>query len=121
MYKLQDIARILETPTRKVPDAVINTLLTDSRTLLRPESSLFFALSGPRRDGHFFIPELFKAGHRYFVVSEKLNSKSYPGATFLVVNNVLEALQKLSARHRSKFNTDVIGITGSNGKNTVKE
>ncbi|MCH5596692.1 Mur ligase family protein [Niabella ginsengisoli] len=78
-------------------------------------------MSGPRRDGHLFIPELFKAGLRYFVVSEKINAKNYPDATFLLVKDVLAALQKLAANHRSKFKIDVIGITGSNGKTIVKE
>ncbi|ULT45583.1 Mur ligase domain-containing protein [Niabella defluvii] len=100
---------------------VIHTLLTDSRKLINPDTSLFFALTGPRRDGHLFIPELYKAGLRYFVVSEKIIARNYPGAVFLVVDHVLTALQKLAAFHRSKFTADVIGITGSNGKTIVKE
>lgn len=121
MHTLQDIAGALGLSGHHIPKIAIYTLLTDSRKLINPESSLFFALSGPRRDGHFFIPELYKAGLRYFVVSEKPNAKNYPGALFLTVNNVLAALQKLAAFHRSKFDIEVIGITGSNGKTIVKE
>ncbi len=121
MHTLQDIAQALQLSGRHIPKVAIYTLLTDSRKLVHPESSLFFALPGPRRDGHLFIPELYKAGLRYFVVSEKIISKNYPDAVFLEVDNVLTALQKLAAFHRSQFETEVIGITGSNGKTIVKE
>jgi len=121
MHTLQDIAGALGLSGQKLPPVVIHTLLTDSRKLINPDTSLFFALTGPRRDGHLFIPELYKAGLRYFVVSEKIIARNYPGAVFLVVDHVLTALQKLAAFHRSKFTADVIGITGSNGKTIVKE
>lgn len=121
MHTLQDIAGALGLPGQSIPRVSIFTLLTDSRKLVNPESSLFFALAGPRRDGHLFIPELYKAGLRYFVVSETINTKNYPGSIFLTVPDVLAALQKLAAFHRSKFDIDVIGITGSNGKTIVKE
>ncbi|WP_114792290.1 bifunctional UDP-N-acetylmuramoyl-tripeptide:D-alanyl-D-alanine ligase/alanine racemase [Niabella yanshanensis] len=121
MHTLQDIAGALGLSGQPIPRISIYTLLTDSRKLVNPESSLFFALPGPRRDGHLFIPELYKAGLRYFVVSEKINAKNYPGGIFLTVDNVLTALQKLAAFHRSKFDIEVIGITGSNGKTIVKE
>lgn len=121
MHTLQDIAEALGIPAKKIPRVAISILLTDSRKLVNPESTLFFALSGPRRDGHLFIPDLYKAGLRYFVVSEKINAKNYPGAIFLTVDNVLTALQKLARFHRLKFDIEVIGITGSNGKTIVKE
>ena len=44
-----------------------------------------------------------------------------PDANFLIVDNVLTALQTLAAWHRRRFNLEVIGITGSNGKTIVKE
>ena len=57
----------------------------------------------------------------HFVVSEKIDASSYPNATFLEVNDTLVALQQLAAFHRNQFDIPVIGITGSNGKTTVKE
>ena len=120
MYTLQFIADILGSK-QQLPEADITTLLTDSRRLVNPDSSLFFALSGPRRNGHLFIPELYKGGVRHFVVSEKIKRQSYPGASFIIVKDVLTALQQLVAYHRSTFAINVIGITGSNGKTIVKE
>lgn len=99
----------------------IDTLLTDSRKLVSPATSLFFALTGPQRNGHLFIPELYKKGVRSFVVAQPVDETAYPGAVFLHVNDTLQALQQIAAAHRRHYSMDVIGITGSNGKTVVKE
>ena len=102
----------------------IEHLLLDSRKLLFPATSVFFALYGPRRNGNTFVPELFDKGVRNFVVDESFETSAItacPGASFLKVNNVLQALQALVSHHRKKFDIPVIGITGSNGKTIVKE
>ncbi|HET9825784.1 MAG TPA: bifunctional UDP-N-acetylmuramoyl-tripeptide:D-alanyl-D-alanine ligase/alanine racemase, partial [Chitinophagaceae bacterium] len=102
-------------------ETIIEHLLIDSRKLHSPSSSLFFALTGPRRNGHQFIPELYKKGVRNFIVSERIKETELAEASFVLVNDTLEALQRLTAFHRKQFNMPVIGITGSNGKTIVKE
>ena len=102
----------------------IEHILTDSRKLLFPSSSLFFALSGPRRNGISFVDELYQKGVRSFVIEEKISQErrlSFAGANFLLVTDVLRSLQLLAAFHRKQFTLPVIGITGSNGKTIVKE
>ena len=102
--------------------AVIDWILTDSRSLCFPEETLFFALKTKRNDGHKYIPDLYNRGTRNFVVSVLPESLDiYPGANFLRVESPLKALQKLAEIHRKKFNVPVVGITGSNGKTVVKE
>jgi Alr-MurF fusion protein len=127
-YLLSHIAGILEAEAFISNDATIEHLLLDSRKINSPATSLFFALKGPRRDGHQFIPDLYKKGVRNFICSEKIDLSLYPDANFLQVDDSLHALQQLAAYHRSQFNTlptgrqvPVIGITGSNGKTIVKE
>lgn len=101
---------------------MVQYLLTDSRKLLFPDTTLFFAITGPRRDGHAFIEELYDRGLRSFVVQDSFDAVAkYPDASFLLVKDVLKALQQLAAFHRSQFHIPVIGITGSNGKTIVKE
>ncbi|GAB3015138.1 bifunctional UDP-N-acetylmuramoyl-tripeptide:D-alanyl-D-alanine ligase/alanine racemase [Niabella terrae] len=121
MYQLKDIAGFLGLSTRRLPVAEITILLTDSRKLTDPTRSLFFALSGPRRNGHQFIGLLYQSGLRYFVVDQPVDRKKYPGAVFLKVADAGAALQELAACHRQRFDYEVIGITGSNGKTVVKE
>ena len=105
-------------------DIMIEHILLDSRKLLFPASSLFFALDGPRRNGVLFIPELYKKGVRHFVVDQGFMDAAtvnFPGADFLMVNDTMQALQQLTAFHRRQFNMPVVGITGSNGKTIIKE
>ncbi|MDP4263943.1 MAG: bifunctional UDP-N-acetylmuramoyl-tripeptide:D-alanyl-D-alanine ligase/alanine racemase [Bacteroidota bacterium] len=119
-YSLEHIARIVGSSS-KGTDAVIEHLVLDSRKIYSPATSLFFALKGPRRDGHQFIAEVYKKGVRNFIISEMPALTAYPEANFILVNDSLVALQQLAAWHRGQFNIPVIGITGSNGKTIVKE
>ncbi|MGZ8559547.1 MAG: bifunctional UDP-N-acetylmuramoyl-tripeptide:D-alanyl-D-alanine ligase/alanine racemase [Chitinophagaceae bacterium] len=119
-YSLAHIADILDS-SAIAADISIEHLLLDSRKVYSPVNSLFFALKGPRRDGHQFIPELYKKGVRSFVVSEEQDISNYPEAFFIKVRDTLVALQQLAIHHRSRFDKTVIGITGSNGKTIVKE
>lgn len=120
-YSLSHIAQIIDAGVTAADDVFIEHLLLDSRKIHSPSTSLFFALKGPRRDGHQFIPELYKKGVRNFVVNEPINASPYPAANFLLVDDTLVALQQLVAYHRQQFNIPVIGISGSNGKTVVKE
>lgn len=119
-YTTDHIARILGITT-SLPGHPVDYLLLDSRKVQVPGLALFFALHGPRRDGHQFIPELYKAGVRSFVISQAIDKTAFPEAAFIEVTDVVTALQQLAAYHRSRFDIPVIGITGSNGKTIVKE
>jgi alanine racemase len=102
-------------------NAFIEQLLIDSRKLIFPQTSLFFALKGPRRDGHSFITQLYTKGVRNFIVSEAVDVSRLADANIIQVTDPLQALQNLVAWHRKQFSLPVIGITGSNGKTIVKE
>jgi alanine racemase len=118
-YLVSEIKKIISANGDIVKDTAIGTLLTDSRRITNASDALFFALSG-RRNGHEFIAEAYAAGVRNFVVKQG-PELVLPEANFLVVDDVLKALQLLAAYHRSRFDIEVIGITGSNGKTIVKE
>lgn len=102
-------------------DTAIEQLLLDSRKIVSPSTSLFFALKGPRRDGHQFIAELYKTGVRNFIISEKTDISFFAEANFILIDDTLIALQELAAHRRQQFQIPVIGITGSNGKTIMKE
>ncbi len=98
----------------------VDWLLTDSRSLVFPEQTLFFAIRTQKNDGHRYLPELYRRGVRAFVVSQMPEAPE-ADANYLVVPSPLRALQRLAERHREAFDIPVIGITGSNGKTIVKE
>jgi len=120
--KLNKVAQLIGVDKKNIPDQQINWLLTDSRSLSFPDESLFFAIRTARNDGHNYIQELYQQNLRYFVVSEmRPEFKKLTDAVFLLVNDTLQALQRLASAHRASFSIPVIGITGSNGKTVVKE
>lgn len=97
----------------------VEWLLTDSRSLCFPESTLFFAIRTDRGDGHRYVRDLYERGVRAFVVNSV--QEGLTGAVQLLVQDTLTALQRLAERHRESYDIPVIGITGSNGKTVVKE
>ena len=121
-YTIQHIAHTIQAEIiGEQYNASINHLLTDSRKLLYPETTLFFAITTSQNDGHAYIQDLIDRGVSYFVVHKGWQYKGHSTACFLVVEDVLAALQKIAAAHRSSFHYPVMGITGSNGKTIVKE
>ncbi len=120
-YTIEKITTLIGARRLGTVEATISWLLTDSRSLCFPESTLFFALRSERNDGHKYIPELYNRGVRNFVVSTMPLNGGYKDANFLKVTDVLSALQRLAERHRDEFDIPVVGITGSNGKTMVKE
>ena len=102
-------------------DKVIDRFLIDSRSLTMPERSIFFAISTDNNDGHRYIADLVQRGVKNFVVTD--SSIVPDGVNCYCVENTVDALQKLAAFHRLRFNPDmkVIAVTGSRGKTRVKE
>lgn len=91
---------------------------TDSRQIEPGE--MFVALRGDQFDGHAFVAAAAQRGAAVALVSE---SGAQVGAELAVVAvpDTLAALQALASVQRQRFAGTVVGITGSNGKTTVKE
>ena len=118
---------------------------TDTRDI-KP-GSIFFALKGGNFNGNEFAEKALEMGCAYAVIDEEnfvskdncgteqfplekgaRPARTYPFDTgggiygkFIVVDDVLKALQQLANHHRRQLSIPVIGITGSNGKTTSKE
>jgi UDP-N-acetylmuramoyl-tripeptide--D-alanyl-D-alanine ligase len=97
------------------PDATFSGVATDTRDL-KP-GDLFVALSGPRFDGHNFIAEAVAAGAAGALVTRLLQTT----LPCILVMDTRRALGQLAGVWRERFNVPVVGITGSNGKTTVKQ
>ncbi|QRR02164.1 UDP-N-acetylmuramoyl-tripeptide--D-alanyl-D-alanine ligase [Dyadobacter sandarakinus] len=89
---------------------------TDTRQIT--EGCLFFALKGDKFNGNLYAAEALQKGAAYAIVDEP---EAVAGERFLLVENVLAALQELARHHRKTFGFPVIALTGSNGKTTTKE
>lgn len=94
-------------------------LITDSRSVFDPQNTIFAALCTNIGDGHDYIPELYAAGMRHFIV-EKTPAGEFPDAHFTVVPSVPEHLRHMGAEAAAKSEYGIV-ITGSHGKTTLKE
>jgi UDP-N-acetylmuramoyl-tripeptide--D-alanyl-D-alanine ligase len=97
-------------------DAYFQGVSTDSRQVM--PGSLFVALRGERFDAHDFLGQLADKPLAAVVV-ERLPER-YP-LPAIVVPDTLVALGRIGNFWRRRFAIPVIGVTGSNGKTTVKE
>lgn len=120
--KASEIKETIHATSARVPapDAEVEHLLTDSRSLADVRGTLFFAIPTQRNSGCRYVDDLYRAGVRQFVVPDGSNF-DYPDANVWKVADVVAALQLLAASHRSRFHIPVVGITGSNGKTVVKD
>jgi UDP-N-acetylmuramoyl-tripeptide--D-alanyl-D-alanine ligase len=92
---------------------------TDSRTVRA--GNLFIALKGETFDGHDFLDAAVNVGASAVLVQEEPKKKISGNATFILVDDTLNALGDLARCWRNRFAIPVIAITGSSGKTTTKE
>jgi len=116
MFTYQDIAQALALPFSE-QEGWCDRVSIDSRAV-QPKD-LFIAISGPRFDGHDFIMDAVQAGAAAVVVTRRMDGVTVP--QFVVEDPVL-ALGQLAQFHRQRLlSCQVVALTGSNGKTTVKE
>jgi UDP-N-acetylmuramoyl-tripeptide--D-alanyl-D-alanine ligase len=98
------------------PDTGLTGFSTDSRAV-KP-GDLFVALRGERFDAHDFIADVQAVGAAAIVVAHDC---PHAAGTLIRVADTRIALGDIARAWRSRFELPLIGVTGSNGKTTVKE
>lgn len=98
------------------PETYFPGVSTDSRNIR--EGELFIALRGEHFDGHSFIQEVLARGAAGIVVME--DTPRQP-TIIISVEDTLQALGDIALGVRNRFDTAIVGVTGSTGKTTVKE
>ena len=97
------------------PDVTFRGVSTDTRSIGPGE--LFVALQGPNFDGTAFIDQAASNQAAGAVVPRPVDTE----LPTIVVNDTIEALGALAAAWRNQMPATVVGVTGSNGKTTLKE
>ncbi|TCO07673.1 bifunctional UDP-N-acetylmuramoyl-tripeptide:D-alanyl-D-alanine ligase/alanine racemase [Natronoflexus pectinivorans] len=121
-YSIQQIAQMASGRLFGNITTVVTKLAYDSRLVFNSPGVLFFAIKSSHLNGGAFVNTLYQRGVRAFVVEKDfVIPVEMTDASFIVVDNSLQALQRVAANHRSVFNLPVLAITGSNGKTIVKE
>ncbi len=101
---------------RMSADASFDSVSTDSRHA--GAGALFLALRGETFDAHDFLEQVAASGAAAVVAEQLPDGFPLPA---LIVPNTLHALGRIGNVWRSQFSIPLIGVTGSNGKTTVKE
>ncbi len=96
-------------------DAAFSGVSIDSRTIEREQ--LFFAISGPNFDGHDYVASAAEQGAAAAVVTQECDA----AINQIVVEDTRAALGRLGTAWRDQFDVVTVGVTGSNGKTTLKE
>jgi len=113
-WHLADICSALDLPAAN-GNINIDNIVTDSRKVRY--GSLFAALPGQMVDGHDFVKAAAEMGAVAVLVQKPVDV----AVPQLQVKNVLLALGRIAAAWRQRLNPKLVGITGSNGKTTIKE
>jgi UDP-N-acetylmuramoyl-tripeptide--D-alanyl-D-alanine ligase len=113
MLTLHEISSILGTPPS--PNIPLTGFCIDSRKV--EKGNLFVAIRGDRFDGHDFIKDAVQKGAAAILCTESRQDQ----VTELLVPDTTKALAEIAKQHRQKLNCNVVALTGSNGKTTVKE
>ncbi|OBV39143.1 UDP-N-acetylmuramoyl-tripeptide--D-alanyl-D-alanine ligase [Janthinobacterium psychrotolerans] len=92
---------------------------TDSRQA--GAGALFVALRGERFDAHDFLLDVARQGVAAVIVEDLPEGWDDSKVAAIVVPDTLVALGRIANFWRRQFDLPVIGVTGSNGKTTVKE
>ena len=100
-------------------DAAFDGVSTDSRSA--QAGSLFVALRGESFDAHDFLDQVAARGVAAVLVERLPAGWDSAKVPAIVVADTLVALGRIAHHWRRRFNLPVIGVTGSNGKTTVKE
>ncbi len=118
---LEEISKAVAGTLQGAGNVKVRGYSIDSRTLNTGE--LFFAIKGPRFDGHQFVEQVFQKGAAAAVVEHDVETApaSAGKRNVIRVKSTLDALQSLARDVRRRWGMKIIGVTGSAGKTTTKE
>jgi len=135
MITLGVVLEVLTGKTSRWADQIIADVGIDSRTLI--PGSMFVAMQGETADGHDYVSDAFEKGASFALIDRAVDPQlrvidCRPGSDLdldqevevpfcLLVDDTLEALQRVAGEWRKRLDLRVIAITGSVGKSTTKE
>lgn len=119
LWHLPDFVTAMDGVIVGEPASEITGISIDSRTI--GDSEAFFCIAGDRFDGHDYADKALDAGASLAVVSSKNVAGLAEGGPYVVVDDVLEALEKLGKAARARTQSKIVAVTGSVGKTSTKE
>lgn len=104
-------------------DEVCENFSKDSRQINKDD--IYLGIKGEKFNGSDFYKEALSKGAKGCILQDieidKSDINTYKDKFIIIVNNVVEALQKIATYKRNLYNIPVIGVTGSVGKTSTKD
>ena len=89
------------------------------------EGDTYIAIKGETFNGNLFYEDAISKGAKVCILDENCidieKIKKYTDIAIVLVNNTIEAIQKLASYKRSMYDIPVIAVTGSVGKTSTKD
>ncbi len=109
----------------KIKDQISKYIITNSDKIKInskdvKKNDIFIALKGKKYHGNKFINNAFEAGAKYCITDKNYKRSEYK-ENILIIKNTFSFLKDLSILKRSFFYGEVVAITGSAGKTSLKE
>ena len=104
---------------------ICNSFSNDTRKIKKGD--IYIGIKGNNFDGNKFYDDAFKKGAKACILEKEYFDKNnfdkikYKNKTIVIVDNSIEALQKIAEYKRSLYNIPVIAVTGSVGKTSTKD
>lgn len=116
LKSLQEVTRgkIYNAPRNQEEE--ISAIVHDSRKIV--DNCVFLCIQGERADGHDFAQQALDDGAAAVICEKKMQGLR---GTWILVDSVLEATQRIAEYYRRQLGIQVVGITGSVGKTSTKE
>jgi UDP-N-acetylmuramoyl-tripeptide--D-alanyl-D-alanine ligase len=122
LFTIKEVGEILGSRLEGDPGfhlTSVRGIKIDSREI--ENDDLFIAVMGSRFDGHDFIESALSNGAVAAVVSRReAEVRKLYGNRYIAVDDTIHALGELARHHRNRLDVNVVAVTGSNGKTTVK-
>ena len=111
------LGNLLKTVNKKYQKIPVSGINFDSRKI--KEKNIFFAIEGNKISGLKFINEAVAKGSSAIVCDKKkLQKHKIP---FILVKNVRKSLSEAASNFYKKKPTNIIAVTGTNGKSSVSD
>jgi UDP-N-acetylmuramoyl-tripeptide--D-alanyl-D-alanine ligase len=119
LWTLDALVSAVEGRVVGTPPSLVLNISIDSRTASPGDA--FFAIKGDVHDGHAFVAVALERGVAVAVVAEEKLAELPTDGHYVVVDDVLHALERLGRAARARTSARIVAITGSVGKTSTKE
>ena len=121
MLYAEDIINICDGKLISGKKNVPCTSFTGDTRVLNP-GDVYVGIKGDTYDGNSFYKDAIKKGAKVCILDNPIVlDKKDEKATIILVDNSIEAIQKLAKYKRSLYDIPVVAVTGSVGKTSVKD